>query len=132
MASAMYVAKRANALASLKRSGTTLTMTIPSTSSPDAVTGRRAATAPVTQSIVALVTPASVSRDMTTDVVTLLRRNHRHLTIAALAPDGTALAHAPEDGCTVQIEGAPFRLFGVSPFCPDAQTTILYEAEAKR
>lgn len=128
-----YDSQTATALGLLKRRGTPLTLTrIGVPAIRDVVSQTSVPVSPVAQPIVAVIFPASVSRDMTDDQRAQVRKNRRLLYIAGRAPDGSVLAIEPEDGDTIPFEGSTWTVATQSRLAPDGGLPVLFTVEAAR
>jgi hypothetical protein len=130
-----YTAQQASALRTILRKGvqTTLSRIVPAAIDEmrDVATGG----GPQSQAIVAVVLPASESRDMTPDAKSDVRQNRRRVMIAGLAPDGSALAWDPSTEKrqqTLVAEGATWIVDALSRLAPDGGAAIYFDGEVRR
>jgi hypothetical protein len=127
-----YDRQAQSALQTLLRRGAQLVLTTVVAGVRNPVTQTSVGGGPQSQTVVALIAPATIDKDLTIDQALLVRRNRRALTIAGLKPDGSALDFEPDDNQTIVFENAPWRLAGVSRFAPDGGAPVLFFAEATR
>lgn len=127
-----YDRQAASALRMLMRKGVTVPLSRVVPGTKDAVNQTSTPAATATQSIVVVILPASVSRDMDFDARAMVRKNQRLLYIAGRKSDGSALDFEPENAQTVVFENATWTLGSVSRLGPDGGAPVLFTAEARR
>lgn len=116
----------------ITRKGVVMPLTKPASQTRNPVTQTATTVAPVTQSIVAAILPATVTDDMKLEERTLVRTNQRVLYIRNLKSDGTALDFEPASQQTVVFEGATWTLGGVDRVAMNGGRSLVFAAEAKR